>query len=149
MAGKPRPAAVGGGTPRQLGAVAGAGTNAGIPKPPKRASKVKANTLTVMGGRREMKAYTVTGDELLSLGLVQGGSAFAFAFAGSCIGFWLSVKQGIELAGKDTAANAISKWQAYGDVAFYAAVGFALIAFGLTAFSGWRVRQIRKGTIHD
>ena len=121
----------------------------GLPKRAKTTPKPKPGTLTVQGGRRELKGYTVTEDELISLGLVQGGTSVAFALAGACFGFWLSVQQGVELAGIDAPTTAIAKWEAFGVVAFWCSVGLAAVGLGFLMFSGWRVRKIKRKTIHD
>lgn len=126
----------------QSGAAGGSG-------PKQRLAKPKPGTLVVTGGSRQLKGYTVTGDELLSLGLVQGASSLCFALAGSCFGFWLSVSQSVELTGKDTPATALAKWQAYGDVAFWVGCVLGLAGVGFMIFSGFKVNKIKNGTIHD
>lgn len=133
-----QPEAAGAGTaPPQVGE---------ITKSPRR----KPNTLSVRGGRRVMKGYPVTGDELWSLGLVQGGSALAFALAGSAGGFWLSTKQALDLAGSDVGITAQrAAWQAYGNVAFYSAIALAILGIVLFGVSGIRAHRIVRGTVHD
>lgn len=126
-------------------AAAGAGVDSISKKPRK-----KPNTITVTGGWRTMKGYPVTGDELLTLGLVQGGSAISFALSGSAFGFWLSTKQAIDLASGDVAlAAARAKWEAYGDAGWYAAAALAAVGIFLFAISGFRAWRIMKGTNHD
>ena len=97
-----------------------------------------------------MKGYTVTGTELLTLGLVQGGSAISFVLAGSAFGFWVSTRQAIDLASSDPALAAKrAAWEAYGNVGFYGAIALAIlgvILFGISGFNAWK---IAKATIHD
>jgi len=114
-----------------------------------RSSRAKPGILTVSGGRRELKGYTVTGDELLALGAVQGMTALAFALAGSFFGFWLSTKQAIELAGRDTSIASKAQWLAYGDVGFWGGITLAALGVGLFGYSGWRAFKIMRDTIHD
>lgn len=97
-----------------------------------------------------MKGYTVTGDELLSLGLMQGGSALSFILAGSAFGFWLSTKQALDLTIADAAVvTQRAKWEAYSDVSIYGAITLAILGIVLFGRSGWRAYRIMKDTIHD
>ena len=142
-----KPFGVGGGTgggPDIVAPAAGAGDNS---KPPIR--RKKPNHITIVGGSREMKGYPVTGDELLTLGIVQGGSAVCFALAGSTFGFWLSTKQAIDLTASDVALVAErARWEAYGDAGGYASVFLAIAGLVLFGISGFRARRIMKNTNH-
>lgn len=140
-------AGVGGGTgggPDVVAAAAGVGDTK---KPLNR--RKKQNDINIVGGRREKKGYAVTGDELLTLGIVQGGSAVSFALAGSAFGFWLSTKQAVELTARDFALVAErAKWEAYGDVGLYASIAFAIVGFVLFLINGVSACRIMKNTIH-
>lgn len=141
-----RVANVGGAASAGSSGAAGRPQVAGGGKPPRK----KPNFLTVKGGRREMKGYTVTGAELWTLGLVQGGSAISFALAGSAFGFWISTRQAIDLAANDTALGAKrAAWEAYGNVGFYGAIALAVLGVVLFGISGFHAWKIAKATIHD
>lgn len=128
--GPPGPGAAGGGA-------------AGGPARPSRGS-----TLPIRGGKREVKAYALTEDELTTLGAIQGLSALFFTFAGACGGFWLSVKQQLEFAGAGVAPHTIAYWGGLQEAAKYGAILCAVIGLGLFIFNGWRVRRIKRSTVH-
>ena len=125
------------------GAIAGGEDGKKPPrKPPKRTS------LDRVPGRRPMKEYPVTGEELLTLGIMQGGSAIMLAFAGACFGFHLSTEQTIDFAGKDVSQATVGWWAGMGDAAFYLAIVVALLGITLAVLSGFKVSRIMKATDH-
>jgi hypothetical protein len=125
------------------GGIAGSGEGRKPPrKPPKRTS------LDRIPGRRPMKEYPVNGEELLTLGIMQGGAAILLAFAGACFGFSVSTKETIAFAGKDVPQATIGWWSGIGDGAFYLAIIVAVLGLALGVLSGLKVRRIMKATDH-
>ena len=139
MVGKPKPAAVGGGTPPQLGAVGGAGKGGGRQK--------QASTLPVRGGKREMKAYAVTEDELENLGFISFGSTAAFSIASFLAAFFLSVRASVSLS-SGVAADVLSYWKGLSIGAGIAAVVCALIGIILVCKGRSKIRGIKETTDH-
>ena len=123
-----------------------AGAAGGDKSAPTRARR--ASTFTTRGGRRTVNAYPLTELELTTLGVIQGASAFFFAISGASLGFWLSVKQSIAFAGKDTPPAVISYWQGLETSGLVAAILFVLLGIAAFAFSGWKVHRIKKETEH-
>lgn len=111
-------------------------------------NRAKAGTLTVTGGRREMKGYTVSEDELGSLALLQGGSTLSFAAASALSGFWISVTQNVAFADHVPAAVQ-SYWEGLATAALIASIAFAALGSFLVVRGYIRVSRIKKGTIHD
>ncbi len=77
---------------------AGKGGTAGDGAKPARKTS-KRTSLDRVPGRRPMKEYPVTGEELFTLGIMQGGAAIMLAFSGACFGFYVSTKETIALSG--------------------------------------------------
>lgn len=138
--------AIGRGTTKEgelKGAIAGGGED----HPPKR-RRTSRTSLDRVPGRRAMKEYPVTGEELLTLGILQGGTAVFLAFAGACFGFYLSVRQTIDFAGKDVPQATVGWWSGIGDGAFYLSIVTVILGFALAGLSGFKVYQIMRKTDH-
>src|SRR4051812_16010516 len=99
-------------------------------------------------GTREMKEYPVTSRELWTLGGLQAGSAFALGFAGWLASFWVSAREALDLASKDTPQQILGQWQAYADMAWYGMVGGGILAALLIGLSGLNVWGIIYDTKH-
>jgi hypothetical protein len=95
-----------------------------------------------------VKAYALTEDELTTLGAIQGLSALFFTFAGAGGGFWLSVKQQLAFADAEIAPKTMAYWGGLQEAAKYGAILCALLGLGLFLFNGWRVRRIKRSTVH-
>jgi hypothetical protein len=95
-----------------------------------------------------VKGYAVTKAELWTLGGIQAGAAICFSLAGSCFGFWTSVKQQLDFSkGSDPALAGY--WAGVSDVAFYGMIGLAVMGLVLFAISGLNAVNIIRGTRHD
>lgn len=115
-------------------------------KPPRKPSK--RTSLDRIPGRRPMKEYAVSGEELLTLGILQGGTALFLAFAGACFGFYLSVRQTVDFADKNVSEATVGWWSGMGDAAFYLAIAAALLGLVLAGLSGLKVFRIMRTTDH-
>lgn len=120
----------------------------GEEKKPKPRSRPKRTSLDRIPGRRPMKEYPVTGEELLTLGIMQGGAALMLAFAGTCFGFYLSTRQTIDFAGTEVSQATVGWWSGMGDAAYWLAVVTVGLGLALGALSGFKVRRIMKNTDH-
>ncbi|HET6940573.1 MAG TPA: hypothetical protein VFH89_00275 [Sphingomicrobium sp.] len=120
----------------------------GEEKKPKPRSKPKRTSLDRIPGRRPMKEYPVTGEELLTLGIMQGGAALMLAFAGTCFGFFLSTQQTIDFAGKEVSQATVGWWEGMGDAALALAIITCLLGIALGVLSGFKVSRIMKNTDH-
>jgi hypothetical protein len=120
-----------------------AGTDAG---PVKRASR--GSTLPIRGGKREVKAYALTEDELTTLGAIQGLAALFFSLGGTSFGIWLSIK--LQLAFIPAQADERTKgyWEGLQSATKWVAIACAALGIGLFVFNYFRVRKIKKGTVH-
>lgn len=135
MAEENRPSVAGAPSTTAKGGVAGGGkrpTGTGLQRIP---------------GIRTMKEYPLTMDDMLTLGLVQGGSALFLAAAGACIGFWLSIQQTVDFADKDKAEK-IAYWTGLGDAAFWLSIICLLIGLLLFCINGFKVWTIWRDTKH-
>lgn len=94
-----------------------------------------------------MKAYALTEDELTTLGAIQGLAALFFSLAGIACGIWLSIKLQLAFAGNVT-PETLGYWEGLKTAAGWIAIGCAALGFVLFGFNGFRVRKIKKGTVH-
>jgi hypothetical protein len=118
-----------------------------VKKSTRRASK--RTSLDRIPGRRPMNEYPVTGEELLTLGIMQGATALLLAAAGTCFGFYLSTKQTIDFAGKEVSRAIVGWWSGMGDAAFYLAVVTLILGLALGAPSSMKVSRIMRNTDHE
>ncbi len=112
-------------------------------------TKPKPGTLTVAGGRRELKVYTVTADELWMLGIMQGLATLFFAGFSFLLSFWLTTKQTIDLSGTSSPETARAKWEAWGEAAGYGSIALAFFGIVFLVLGGLKVLKVINGTKHD
>ncbi len=117
-----------------------------VPATPPRPSR--ASTLPIRGGKREVKAYALTEDELTTLGAIQGLAALFFSLAGTSFGVWLSIRLQLSFVSAQTDAKTMGYWQGLQGATKWVAIACASIGFALFLFNYSRVRKIKKGTIH-
>lgn len=111
-------------------------------------SRRRPSTYIVHGGRREVKAYPLTEDDLTRLGLVQGGATFFISLAGVLLGFWLNITQSIAFS-SSTPQAIITFWDGLRIASLVTALVSALLG-GLLAYSGWStIGRIKNETTHD
>jgi hypothetical protein len=95
-----------------------------------------------------VKAYALTEDELTTLGAIQGLAALFFSLGGTSFGIWLSIKLQLSFAPSATDPAAMGYWQGLQGATKWVAIGCVALGIGLFVFNYWRVRKIKKGTIH-
>ena len=112
-------------------------------------TKPKRTSLDRIPGRRPMKEYPLTEDDLDTIGLLQGSAAVAFGAAGTCLGLFLSIRMAIDFAGDGVAPTKVAWWAGLGIGALVVAV--ALFAAGLMfRHQGkTRVNSIKEHTTHE
>jgi hypothetical protein len=120
----------------------------GAAQSPTKSRPSRASTLRVRGGKREMKGYALTKQELWTVGGLQGGSAASFSIAGMGFGLWISTQQQIQFAAA-AKPQILGYWQGVADMAFYGMIGFAILGAALFFLSGFNVVKIIKATEHD
>lgn len=113
-----------------------------------RTKKAVGSTFSVRGGKRDMKGYPVTKDDLINLAATQGGATLFYAVFSLCFGVWISAKQSIEFADKID-PRILGKWQGYETAALVFGIASLLLAIGLTVYNGFRVHWIITGTTHE
>jgi hypothetical protein len=104
--------------------------------------------LSVKGGRREMKGYTVTEDQLENLGELQLSTALFFSVGTALLSFWIGVQQNVAFATQAT-NTAQSWWVGLSWGALLTAVVMYLL--GVRSFFKGRstIGRIKRDTIHD
>jgi hypothetical protein len=115
-------------------------------KPARR--RTKRTSLDRVPGRRPIKEYPLTKNELWTLGGLQAGSGIAFSLAGICFGQWSSVKEQIAFA-NGSRPQVVGYWNGVGDMAWYGMIALLIIGVMLLIISGFNVVKIIKGTAHD
>ncbi len=99
-------------------------------------------------GRRVVKIYPVTSNELWTLGGSQLGAHLFFWLAGVCLGYWSDGKREVGLAsGADP--QELAFWRLLGDMALAGASLCGLIGTALFLMSAWSVLCILRNTSHD
>lgn len=142
----------GGPPPKMPGETAGGGATevtAGesSEEKPKRSRRPR-DGLAVKGGRREMKAYTVTEDQLENLGILQFSSTFVLSLSASLFTFWIGVHQNVAFSdGKNQAAE--RWWQGLATGALVAAILLLAVGCALIFRGKSTVGKIKRDTIHD
>lgn len=116
--------------------------------PTKTKRQRQASTLPVRGGKREMKAYAVTEEELENLGMISLGSSASFSLSTFLAAFCLSVWSGSALS-NGVKPEVLSFWQGLS----IAAAIFCAVSLFLGGFLIWRgaskITRIKDSTVHD
>lgn len=131
--------------------VAGGGA-AGVPvenAPTPQRRKQKRTSLDRIPGRRPMKEYPLTEDDLDTIGLLQGSATIAFGAAGTCFGLFLSVRMAIDFAGSGISQRTMGWWAGLAFGALAAAILLAAAGFFLRYKGRTRINRIKQDTIHD
>jgi hypothetical protein len=110
-------------------------------------ANTRGSTLPVRGGKREMKAYAVTEDELENLGLISIGSTFTFSLASFLGAFFLSVRTSIAFA-SDVKPEVLSYWQGVSTAAAIGAAVLLVVGVILLVWGHSKIGRIKKGTDH-
>jgi hypothetical protein len=95
-----------------------------------------------------MKEYPVTSRELWTLGGLQLGAGVSFSVAAWLLGVYISSKQALSFAGKDTAAKVVGQWEGYASMSWYGCIALAVLGLILFAISALNVRGIIRETTH-
>jgi hypothetical protein len=95
-----------------------------------------------------MKEYPLTKRDLWSLGGLQLGTAVFFSLAGTCLGFWINVRETVAFADK-VDPRVLGQWEGYGSAALVGAITTFLIGVTLLILSGIEVTTIIKETEHE
>lgn len=127
-----------------------AGQAAGIDEgqPGRKPPKLRSNSvLPIRGGKREMKAYAVTEEELENLGLLSIGASVSFSVASFLTAFCLSVWASISFS-SDVPAEITAWWQGIATAA--GGVAFALfLVGGFLLYRGHsKIGKIKNDTEH-
>jgi hypothetical protein len=96
-----------------------------------------------------MKEYPLTSRELWLLGSLQAGAAAALSFSGWLWGFWANAQQAIAFADTGVAKEVMTQWEAYADMAWWAAILVGGLGLVLFAAGGLNVLAIIGSTKHD
>jgi len=95
-----------------------------------------------------MKAYTVTEDQLNSLGALQLSATFCFSLASILATFWIGVRQDVAFNGPSNDAGR-QWWEGLATGAGFGAL-LLLILGGILMWRGrTTVSKIKRDTIHD
>ncbi len=100
------------------------------------------------GGRRVLKAYTVTEDQLENLGVLQVTTTGCFSLASALLTFWIGVKQDIAFAG-EVAGTAAEWWNGLAAGALFFAVLFLGAGIYFLCRGRTTVGRIKKDTTHE
>lgn len=110
-------------------------------------ANTRGSTLPVRGGKREMKAYAVTEDELESLGLISLVSTFCFSVMSFLAAFVLSVRTSIAFA-TGVEKEVLSYWQGVSTTAGVGAALLLIIGVAMLIRGHSKIAKIKKGTTH-
>lgn len=124
--------------------VAGATGGSQPPKP----RNNKGSAITIKGGRRNVKAYPLTEEELNQLGFLQTSATFLYSLAGTAFGLWVNITQSIEFS-KDTPNNVLSHWSSLKLAALVSAVILFFIATVIVIRRRGMLGRIKNETTHD
>lgn len=125
------------------GAIAGGGRDKKPPRKPKRTS------LDRIPGRRPMREYPLTEDDLDTIGLLQGAAAISFGASGTCFGLFLSVRMAVDFAGNGVSATKISWWAGLSAGALIVAAALFVAGWLLRGQGKTRINRIKQETVHD
>jgi len=95
-----------------------------------------------------MKAYTVTEDQLESLGTLQLSTTLCFSIAATCMTFWVGVKQDIAFSGA-VVGDAASWWDGLASGALVATILFTGLGVWQFAKGRTTIGKIKSETRHD
>lgn len=97
-----------------------------------------------------MKWYSVHGQEIKSLAVFQGLSAFFFALASFCGGVWISTMQGLQMANPEDIEEAtMATWSAIQAVSGWTAIACLVFALALLGSNAFMIYQITKEHDHE
>jgi hypothetical protein len=107
-----------------------------------------ASTLPVRGGRREMKAFAVTEDELENLGLISLGSTASFSVASFLAAFCLSVWTSKAFS-TGVSPETVAYWDGLCIAAPFATILLLILGVALICMGKGKIRKIKDGTDHS
>lgn len=145
-----------GGTPPQPASntIAGGGRaeigrtgSAGTPRKPSRSAS-GGSTFQLVYGKRSMKAYPITREELTTLAGTGAGATFFFSLSAWIWQFFADVSKDISLA-PEAPADQISYWSGLKDAALFGGIVSVVAAMFFVIFGVIKVRQILGTTSFD
>lgn len=126
---------------------AGASTGSVNPRPPSR-RRSPGTGFDRQPGRRPMKEYPLTREELISLGGVGVLATTCFSVGGGFVTRSLDITKDLELA-QGVPPPIVARWQARADDSLTFGIIFIVIGVVSLLYGGWRVTDIIRSTEHQ